>query len=62
MEWIVDRALEALSAGNKSNAALLFQRSIEAALRDGECYLAYFGEAICGVAVWLAPGSEWRFQ
>ena len=61
LEWLADRALEALSGGSKSSAALLFQRSVEAALHNGECYLAYYGDVICGVAAWLAPGSEWRF-
>ena len=50
-----------MSAGDKAGTALLFRRSLEASLRDGECYLAYSGDVICGVAAWLAPGSDWKF-
>ena len=57
-----DRAIEALSAGDKSAAAYLFKRSLEAALHGGECYLAYVGDVICGVAAWVAPSTDWRFQ
>ncbi|KAI0701940.1 hypothetical protein BC835DRAFT_1433305 [Cytidiella melzeri] len=30
-------------------------------MREGESYLAYEGDEIRGAAVWLAPGSDWRF-
>lgn len=57
-----DRSLEALTAGLKSAEALLFRRSIDEALRGGACYVAYDGRDVCGVAVWLSPRSDWRFQ
>ena len=55
---VSDCAVEALSAGDKASTALLFHRSLEASLRDGECYLVYSCDVICGVAAWLAPGSD----
>ena len=48
--------------GDKALKSTLFQLGIERSLREGECYLAYDGDDICGAAVWIAPGFDWRFQ
>ncbi|KIP03293.1 hypothetical protein PHLGIDRAFT_121736 [Phlebiopsis gigantea 11061_1 CR5-6] len=57
-----DGAIEALTAGRKSAEVALFRRSVEEALRRGECYVAFDGAQACGVAVWLSPRADWRFH
>ena len=57
-----DRTVEALTGGQKSAEVFLFRRSIHEALRAGECCVALHGTDACGVAVWLSPRSDWRFQ
>lgn len=57
-----DGAIEALTAGLKSAAVVLFRRSVEEALRRGEVYVAFDGPDACGVAAWLSPRTDWRFQ
>ncbi|EKM56650.1 uncharacterized protein PHACADRAFT_194242 [Phanerochaete carnosa HHB-10118-sp] len=55
-----DHTIETLTAGLKSAESLMFRRSIEEALKGGECHIAYDGRDACGVAVWLSPRSDWR--
>ncbi|KAI0088214.1 hypothetical protein BDY19DRAFT_185257 [Irpex rosettiformis] len=56
-----DQAIDALTDGSKSTAALIFRLAVERSLREGESHLAYDGDEVCGAAVWLAPGYDWRF-
>lgn len=57
-----DRAIESLSAGKEVAADVLFRRSLEEALRNGGCDLAYVDGELAGISVWQAPGSDYRFQ
>ncbi|KAI0826185.1 hypothetical protein BC629DRAFT_1587024 [Irpex lacteus] len=56
-----DQAIDSLTDGNRATASLMFRLAVERSLRDGESHLAYEGDEVCGAAVWVAPGHDWRF-
>ncbi|KAI0059923.1 hypothetical protein BV25DRAFT_1839939 [Artomyces pyxidatus] len=55
-----DQAVLCMTGGSKSAEHAMFRFAIEAALRDGELWVAGLDRnSIDGVALWISPGNDW---
>ncbi|KAL4248621.1 hypothetical protein ABKN59_004360 [Abortiporus biennis] len=59
-----DIGLQSLTLGDKVIEELMYNLTLQQALRNGLCYVAEHqgSRSICGVSVWTAPGNLWKIH